>query len=108
MTTVVDLKKVSYTQFWWEDGEGNKRNKQPKGPTLHGRDLNPDDRLFPQPGETQGPLVVDVARERNALGVWCAKIKLQFSSTHALVFSGERAVKLKDAWNARIFGGQRG
>lgn len=106
MKTVFDWRKVSYVRFWWEDEEGNRRDKQPKGPTLHGRDVDPQERLHPRPGETQGPLLVEFARERKALGHWTAKAKLQMSGSHALRFSGEKAVSLWSAWNARIFGGK--
>lgn len=104
MNTVIDLKKVSYTDFWWEDQEGNKSKRKPKLPTLHGREFDPQDRLHPRPGETTGPLLIDAARSRNALGIWQPKIKLQFNGTHALQFSGERALSLREAYNAQQFG----
>ena len=106
MKTVFDWKKVSYARFWWEDGEGNKRSSKPKGPTLHGRDVDLNERLHPRSGELQGPLVVEVARERKALGEWTPQLKLQMSGNHALRFSGAKAIDLWSAWNARIFGGQ--
>lgn len=105
MNTVFDLNKVQYANFWYENQDGVKTPRKPKRPTVHAQEIDPNElagNLPEHPGET----MLQRATRRGLLDRWTAKIRLQMSGCHALVFQGDRAVKLREAWNARIFGGK--
>jgi hypothetical protein len=105
-TTTVDLDKVSYADFFFETADGQcKAKRRPEGMTVHGRRINPDEPALPlsdHPGETVGQRAV----RRGLVDRWVPVIVLRVSSADKLRFSGERAEKLWDAWNARLFGRQ--
>lgn len=105
-TTTVDLRKVSYATFFFETADGQCRAKRrPKGMTVHGHTVEEDApalHLASHPGETVGQR----ARRLALVDRWVPVIVLRVSSADKLRFTGERAEKLWDAWNARVFGPQ--
>jgi len=106
-TTTVDLAKVSYATFFFETADGQCRAKRrPASMTVHGRPVaehEPAFRLDSHPDETVGQRAVRLG----LVDRWIPVVVLRISSADKLRFTGERAEKLWDAWNARVFGGGR-
>lgn len=79
------------------------RRSKPKEPTANGQPFDPEARAFfhpDYPGETMG----ERGRRLGIIDEWIPELSLTYSSNHTLKFEGERALKIWDAWRAKIFG----
>lgn len=101
--TIVNLDKVAYANFFWSNGKGNTRFVKPDYFTVNGQQIDAhalarchDD----WPRETE----VERAKRLMILDVWYPVIVFQLSNSHSLKYTGKRALALRDAWNAKVFG----
>lgn len=102
MKTIVDLRKVAYAAFWYENQDGARRDRKPVA-SVHGVMIAPDEYAAihsDYPFETN----IERARRLDILDVWKPVIKLKFTTTRSLMFTGERAMSLWKSYNERIFG----
>lgn len=103
--TVLDLAKVQHATLWWGNGQ-EKRHHKPDCPTYHGMPV-PDGLAAPikdYPGET----MLERAIRRNLLDVWTPIVCFQLTANHKIVYTGEKALSMWKAWNARIYGEKKG
>lgn len=100
---VCDLKRVNHARLYWENQRGNKRALKPTLPTAFNEEFNPTDRVWTSDHERNGETLIERARELDILDVWFPVCKLQFNNTHALEYTGEKAINIWNAWKERIF-----
>ena len=98
---VCNLNKVNYARYFYRSQFGQERPTLPKYPTAHGTKLegnfakvSPDD-----PIET----AEEAARRLRVLDIWTPICVLQFSSTHAIEYSGAKAKSIWKEYCRRIF-----
>lgn len=98
---VCDLKKVQWAHFGYVNQYDQLSEKKPKF-SVHGFPRDPDERALTKVGEPTMTLkqMADVLKITD---VWTPRIKLVFASNHTLVYTGQKAVNLNAAWNARVF-----
>jgi len=98
--TVLDLSKVQWATFYYKNQYGQCSELKPIAPTVRGQALSETEYAF---GVEPRTLLVDYAKQRSLLDKWTAVIKFQLTANHTAVFTGEKAVALRKAWNERIF-----
>lgn len=97
---IIDLRKVSYALLVWRNEIGQVFCTKPKSPTFRGEPMA--EHLAS--GETT---LERMARMGFTPDTWTPVLKLQLSNAHRLNYTGTKALKLYDAWCARVFGKQK-
>jgi len=98
----VDLTKVQYAKYFYQNQFGDRLRLKPKKPTSHAVAFNPDaicvgSKL--RPPET----MMEYAKHHNLLDVWKPILLLQFASNHSLRYAGDKAERIWKEFNRRIF-----
>lgn len=99
---IVDLSKCQWSRFGYINQYGQWRDFIPKDTTIRGELIYPDKPALyhPQyPGETE----YQRAARLGLIDVWTPKITFKLTANEYLVFTGDKALSMKDAWGARIF-----
>ena len=95
---VVDLNKVQYAYFYYENQYGDK-SRTIKKHSVHGVSYNPTALSFAKNGLT----MEEVAVKEKFKDVWYPILRLQLTANHSLVFRGEKAKSIWKEWTKRIF-----
>lgn len=98
---VVNLDKVTHARLRYRTynyGITIYRESVSAWPSVMGEPIYPSDIRF----GTNEPMI-DYAKRKNLLDVWIPELELQLSNSHSLIYTGQKAIDLWDAWNAKIF-----
>jgi len=98
---VCDLRKAQWTVFGYVNQHGQVVSKKPKF-SVHGYPQDPSERAMTKCGEPSMTMK-EMADHLKITDVWVPRIKIMFASNHYLVYTGQKAVSINDAWNKRIF-----
>ena len=104
---VVDLNKVQYAELLWvchSFGRTYIRHDRPKEHTVNGHEFDCDVQRL----EHSTITMLQYAIMHNLTDIWHPELTLQLSSNHSLVFTGQKALDLKKAWDSKIFGKKKG
>lgn len=114
---VVDLKKVSHAQLkWCSNSYGRKysRERKPTYPTVNGHEF---DIFAKRPGvfidtdmqrEYRDVTMLFYAECRGLLDTWYPELELQLSNNHSLIYTGDKALLLWEAYKGMIFCSKKG
>lgn len=102
---IVDLNKVQWATFFYRNQHGQIRTNIPSNVTVRGESVtlslaysHPD-----YPGETE----IERARRLGITDVWTPVLRLKLQANECLEYTGSKAFSLREAWNAKIFGGKK-
>jgi len=99
---IVDLKKVQWAEYFYENQEGLGKREKPSGPTVRGMPVGKEIAHYhlDYPGET----MIERARRLDILDKWKPVCVMQLQANRTLRFVGEKAIKMFKAYQARIYG----
>src|SRR6476469_322548 len=100
---VVDLNKVQHAVLNWVNQWGNQKAKKPTFLTVRGEAFDITGLAKPHPlfpGETMGERAVRIG----ILDVWTPVLHLKLQANNYLIYTGDKALSMNAAWNAKIFG----
>lgn len=98
---VCNLNKVNYAQFFYRTKRGLTSPTLPKYPTANGTKL---EGMFCKVSPDDAPETAEqAARRLGILDVWIPVCVLQFSSTHAIEYTGSKAKSIWKEYCRRIF-----
>lgn len=98
---VVDLKKVQFAWFFYENQYHDKRSIKPsKGTfTIHNTLYSVDDKAF-----GVNDTVYNIAKKQKSIDNWTPVCMLAVTANRQLKYTGKKAVSIWKEWNSRIFG----
>jgi len=99
---ILDLAKCQWSRFGYINQYGQWRDTEQKLPTIRGESIYPDEPAHyhvQYPGET----VAERARRLGLIDVWTPQITFKLVANEYIVYTGQRALTMRDAWGARIF-----
>lgn len=99
---VVNLNKVSHARLQWvanNYGMRLTREIKPENETINGRQIFPWEKIWKTKESA-----LHYAKRRGLLDVWYPELELQLSNNHSLIYTGDKALSLWEAWCAKIFG----
>lgn len=100
---LVDLKKVQWAKFFWENQDGAKKQGDHKPvPSVHCimvSDILPAYHHYNFPRETE----LQRAKRLGILDVWYPVLILELSANHRLRYTGKKAKQLWKVWKAKIY-----
>jgi len=100
---ILDLGKVAYANFYYTTVKGYTTRLKPAKPTVHGCAFDPEAKVFGM-GESKGGItMMDYALLNDLLDRWIPTVRFQLSNSHVIVYTGEKAVSMYEAWKSRIF-----
>ncbi len=94
---VVDLNKVQWASFWYQNQYGDTTTHKHKYPSYRYVELAPDAK------HVCGENAIQWLKERQMLDVWTPNIKFKLTANESLVYTGDKAKSLWKAWNEKIF-----
>ena len=100
---IVDLRKVQWAKFFYENQDGAQFSTIPRQHTVHGVTIDADGYAYPHPkypGETN----VERARRLDILDIWEPICILQLTANHQLRYVGEKAKAIWQTWRSKIYG----
>ena len=97
----VDFKAVSHARFHWKNQYGMTLRCKPRRPTVHGKEVPNEIAPYIQGYENETMLMRAV--RRNLLDKWQAQCILYLRNNHSLMFVGDKAQQMFDAYNAHIY-----
>lgn len=102
---VVDLKKVQWAKFFYENQEGLRRSQYMQQPSVRGI-LIAEGYAYPYPDY---PLETNLERATRLgiLDIWEPVCLMQLQANRILHFTGDKAKKMWRAWNTRIYGSKK-
>lgn len=101
---IVNLNKVSYASFGYKClslGRTYFRTTKPTQPTVNGHEFDCEVLRF---GSEE--TMLQYAKRRDLLDCWYPELTLQLSNNHSLIYTGNKAISLWEAWKALIFSKQ--
>lgn len=101
--TTIDLNKAISVTLWYENQCGDTKFSKPSTYSTNGISFEPSDYAYSHPEFLQ-ETCLERARRLNILDIWTPKIKVTFSASRSSRFSGDRALRIWEKWNAKIFG----
>lgn len=100
----IDLNSVSYIKFFYRQQEGIERRTRLRW-SVHGENLKDKDEFaFPYLVEYPLETRIERARRMEILDVWTAVCVYQFRNNHSIEFTGQQAIKKRNAYNYHIYG----
>ena len=99
---VVDLNKVQYCEYYYENQHGQRRFTKPKF-SVHGQIRDPNEMAFGNTSTTKRRTLRELAKELGIVDVWTPRVRLQLTANHSLVYTGDKAVSMWNEWSKRIF-----
>jgi len=100
----IDLNAVSHMRFFYRQQEGIERRTKLLQ-SVHGENLkDKDDFAFPYLMEYPGETRIERARRMGILDIWTAVCVYQFRNNHSIEFTGQQAIKKRNAYNYHIYG----
>lgn len=96
--TILAFSKVSYVNLLWKNQYDCSSQTKPEKPTLHGRILDPDAKLYKS--ETT---VLESAKARGALDVWTPHCVFALSNNHSVTYTGKKALEMHGAYCGWLF-----
>lgn len=100
--TVLDLSKCQHGTFYYVNQYGQQSRKLPESSSVRLQHVNRMDYAFPHPdypGETEW----ERAKRLELLDVWKPVVVFQLTANHSITYTGNKAIILWKAFNARIF-----
>lgn len=101
---VVDLNKVQWGRFYYENQHGDKRNLKPKEPTVYGGLFNPLGFCISTNGLRT---MIELAIEKNILDIWTPVVVFKLTAHETLKYKGDKAVSLYKSWCEKVFNKKR-
>jgi hypothetical protein len=107
MKIIVDLNKVQYAKFYWENQIGQRVNKKPRQATHFGA-ICSKDIMMPELTLADGRVferesMYERAKRLKLFDVWTPTIILQFAANHTITYTGKQAQSIWKEWNRRQF-----
>lgn len=99
---VLDLNKVQFASFWYQNQEGLIVHTKPRGPTVRGMAVG-DEYAFPHcdyPNET----MLERARRMDLLDVWTPWVKFDIAANRCVRYCGKKAISMWTTYRAKIYG----
>ena len=103
---VIDLAKVQHARFFWKNQDGLTVNRRPPYPSVRG--LHIDESIAGYHPDYPGETMRERAFRLGVIDEWKAQCEFTFAANHNVVYVGQKAISMWDAWNARIFGKKKG
>lgn len=102
---ILDLNKCQWARFYYTNDHGDKRNEPVPEEyfTVHGQIYHLTDKAYPHhlyPEET----MFERAKRFGWLDIWTPEIYFKVTANAGVIFFGDKALAMRDAWNAKIFG----
>lgn len=101
---VVDLSKCQWARFYYRNQFGQTRNTLPYSAifTVSGIEHHNDEKAFWHPDFKDEKLLVR-AKRLGILDIWTPELYLKLTANAGLIYTGDKAVSMWEAWKARIF-----
>jgi hypothetical protein len=100
--TVLDLNKVQWAKFFWQNQYGDIKTYKPKKPTLYGCTIDTDSFCMAREGETREK-VSDRIKRLGREDRWFPTVVFQLAANHNVTFTGDKANIMWQAWGEKIF-----
>ena len=103
---IVDLNKVQHSIFFYRNQYGQTFKTEPTGTTVYGQAIPIHEMAYSHP-DYPGETMLERARRLDNIDVWTPVLRLKLTANECLEYTGQKAMSLRDAWNAKIFGEQK-
>jgi len=100
---IVDLNKVQWMRFYYVNQYGQTNNTIINFPTIRSSAIYPEQLAAHHPlypGEAE----LERAKRLDLLDVWTPVCVLKLTANECLQYTGDKAIAMRDAWQAKIFG----
>ncbi len=101
-STLLNLRHVTHTFTWWDNGRGVQCKKIPPTPTANGCLIVPNFRAYPHPlfpNETE----LERAKRLGILDQWTFVVEFILHKGHKLTFKGEKAQELYNIYKGVVY-----
>jgi len=97
----IDLRSVSYSEFFWRNQFGETVRCKPRHPTRHGQSI-PDEYAFPFLVDYPCETVLERCHRIGVIDEWTPVCIYQFRNNHSLTFTGSKAIDKHKQFNKHI------
>lgn len=101
---IVDINKCQHATLYYQNQWEQRLLKLPKTITVRANTIGEHDKCYTS---VDGVMVLinalQLAKELKLIDVWIPHCKFQLTANHSITYTGDKALSLWKAWQAKIF-----